>query len=286
MTVKVYKKNAAGRRGMSATDRSVLSKKEPEARLITSLRKRAGRNNQGKITCRHRGGGEKRNYRLVDFDQTKKLNIPGRIAALEYDPNRTTWIALVVYADGDKRYHIAAHGVKVDDPILTAEKVKIKPGNRCQLANIPAGFQICNVELTPGKGGQMARSAGSSAKVVSTTNDTYAQIQLPSSEIRLVPKHCYATIGVAANTDHSNLKLGKAGRVRHMGRRPQVRGKVMNPCDHPHGGGEARNSIGMKAPKTPWGALALGVKTRKSKKHSDKLILQRRKPGRFSRRRK
>ncbi len=286
MAIKVYKKNAAGRRGMSATDRSVLTKKDPESRLITSLRKQGGRNNQGKITCRHRGGGEKRNYRLVDFDQTQKLNIPGKVAALEYDPNRTTWIALVVYADGDKRYHIAAHGVKVDDQVLTAEKTKIKAGNRCKLANIPAGFQICNVELTPGKGGQMARSAGSSAKMVSTDNDTYAQIQLPSSEIRLVPKHCYATIGVAANTDHSNLKLGKAGRVRRMGRRPQVRGKVMNPCDHPHGGGEARNSIGMKAPKTPWGALALGVKTRRKKKYSNGLILTRRKPGRFSRRRK
>jgi large subunit ribosomal protein L2 len=237
------------------------------------------------LTCRHRGGGEKRNYRLIDFDQTAKLGIPGKISSLEYDPNRTTWIALVVYPDGDKRYHLAAHGSKVGDPILTAEKTKIKNGNRCQIKNIPAGFEVFNVELKPKKGGQLARSAGSRAKVVSTEKEM-AQIQLPSSEIRLVPKTCFATIGVAANLDHSNQKLGKAGRVRRMGRRPQVRGKVMNPCDHPHGGGEGRNSIGMTAPKTPWGALALGVKTRPKKKYSNKLILKRRKPGRFSRRRK
>ncbi len=285
MPVKIYKRNDAGRRQMSVVDRSVLAKKPTEKRLITRLNKKAGRNNLGRITCRQRGGGEKRNYRLIDFDQTAKSGIPGKIAALEYDPNRSAWIALVVYPDGDKRYHLAAHGSKVGDKMLTAEKTKIKNGNRCQIQNIPAGFEIFNVELKPKKGGQMARSAGSRAKVVSTDKDM-AQIQLPSSEIRLVPKICFATIGVAANIDHSNQRIGKAGRVRHMGRRPQVRGKVMNPCDHPHGGGEARNSIGMKAPKTPWGALALGVKTRKKNKYSAKLILKRRKPGRFSRRRK
>jgi large subunit ribosomal protein L2 len=285
MPVKVYKPNAAGRRGMSVVDRSVLAKKPTEKRLIGRLNKQAGRNNTGRITCRHRGGGEKRNYRHIDFDQTAKLGVPGRISSLEYDPNRSAWIALVVYTDGDKRYHLAAHGSKVDDRILTAKKTKIKAGNRCQIKNIPAGFEVFNVELTNKKGGQLARSAGSRAKVVSTEKEM-AQIQLPSSEIRLVPKTCFATIGVAANIDHSNQKLGKAGRVRRMGRRPQVRGKVMNPCDHPHGGGEARNSIGMKAPKTPWGALALGVKTRPKKKYSNKLILKRRKPGRFSRRRK
>ncbi|MCF7845796.1 MAG: 50S ribosomal protein L2 [Candidatus Peribacteraceae bacterium] len=285
MPVKVYKRNAAGRRGMSVVDRSVLAKKPGEKRLVGKLNKKAGRNNLGRLTCRHRGGGEKRSYRLIDFDQTKKLSIPGKISALEYDPNRTAWIALVVYADGDKRYHLAAHGTKVGDKVLTADRTKIKAGNRCRIENIPAGFEIFNVELKEGKGGQLARSAGSRAKVVSTEKEM-AQIQLPSSEIRLVPKECFATIGVAANIDHSNQKLGKAGRVRKMGRRPQVRGKVMNPCDHPHGGGEARNSIGMKAPKTPWGALALGVKTRSPKKYSNKLILKRRKPGRFSRRRK
>ena len=269
---------------MSIVDRSVLAKNDPEARLVKSLKKQAGRS-KGRITCRHRGGGEKRRYRLIDFDQTAKNGIPGKISSLEYDPNRTAWIALVVYADGDKRYHLVAHGLKVGDKILTGEKTKIKAGNRCQIKNIPAGFEIFNVELKPGKGGQLARSAGSRAKVVSTEKES-AQIQLPSSEIRLVPKTCYATVGTAANIDHSNVKLGKAGRVRRMGRRPQVRGKVMNPVDHPHGGGEARNSIGMKAPKTPWGALALGVKTRKTKKYSDKSILKRRKPGRFSRRRK
>lgn len=286
MPTKVYKKNAAGRRWMSAVDRSVLTKKSPERRLVARLQKHSGRNNQGRITCRHRGGGEKRLYRKIDFDQTQKLNIPARIEALEYDPNRTTWIALTTYADGDKRYHLAAHGLKAGDKVLTAERVKVKPGNRCQLKNIPAGFQVFNVELNPGLGGQMARSAGSSVKVISTDDEKMAQIQLPSSEIRLVSKNCYATVGIAANIDHSNVKIGKAGRMRRMGRRPQVRGKVMNPVDHPHGGGEARNSIGMKAPKTPWGALALGVKTRKKKKYSNKLILQRRKPGRFSRRRK
>jgi large subunit ribosomal protein L2 len=285
LPIKVYKPNAAGRRGMSVVDRSVLAKKPTEKRLIVKLNKNAGRNNQGRLTCRHRGGGEKRNYRLIDFDQTAKLDIPGKISSLEYDPNRSAWIALVAYEDGDKRYHLAAHGIKVDDKILTAEKVKIKPGNRCQIKNIPAGFEIFNIELTIKKGGQLARSAGSRAKVVSTEKEK-AQIQLPSSEIRLVPKECYATIGVAANIDHSNQKIGKAGRMRRMGRRPQVRGKVMNPCDHPHGGGEARNSIGMKAPKTPWGALALGVKTRPKKKYSNSSIIKRRKPGRFSRRRK
>jgi large subunit ribosomal protein L2 len=286
MPIKVYKKNDAGRRGMSVVDKSILSKKKPEARLTTSLTKKAGRNNGGSITCRHRGGGEKRRYRIIDFKQTEKAGIPGKIDSLQYDPNRSAWIALVVYADGDKRYHLAAHGVKTGDKIITGEKTKIKAGNRCQIQNIPPSFEIFNVELKVGKGGQMARSAGSRAKVISTEGEEYAQIQLPSSEIRLVPKICYATIGVAANIDHSNVKLGKAGRVRRMGRRPQVRGKVMNPNDHPHGGGEARNSIGMKAPKTPWGALALGVKTRNKKKYSNDLILKRRKPGRFSRRTK
>jgi len=285
MPVKVYKKNASGRRGMSIVDRSTLSKKRPESRLIAKLTKQAGRNNLGRLTCRHRGGGEKRHYRLIDFDQTAKSGIPGKIISLEYDPNRSTWIALVGYADGDKRYHLSADGMKVGDEILTAPKTKIKIGNRCQIKNIPAAFEIFNVELVPGKGGQLGRGAGARAKVISTDGDK-AQIQLPSSEIRLVPKTCFATIGVASNLDHSKVKLGKAGRVRRMGRRPQVRGKVMNPVDHPHGGGEARNSIGMKAPKTPWGALALGVKTRRTKKYSDKSILKRRKPGRFSRRRK
>ena len=219
MPVKVYKPNAAGRRGMSVVDRSILAKKPSEKRLLTKLVKKAGRNNLGRLTCRHRGGGEKRNYRLIDFDQTAKLGIPGKVSSLEYDPNRSTWIALVVYADGDKRYHLAAHGLKVGDSILTAEKVKIKHGNRCQIKNIPAGFEVFNIELKPKKGGQLARSAGSRAKVISTEKEM-AQIQLPSSEIRLVPKICFATIGTASNLDHSNQKIGKAGRVRRMGKRP------------------------------------------------------------------
>lgn len=283
MAIIHYKKNNAGRRGMSAVDRSLLSKERPLDTLVARNKQHAGRNNQGRITCRHRGAGEKRLYRLVDFNQAAKAGIPGRVEALEYDPNRTVWIMLVVYVDGDRRYHIAADGVRAGDDVLTAPKTKIQNGFRCQIGNIPSGFSICNLELTPGKGGQIARSAGSSAKIVSNDNEGYTQVQLPSSEIRIIPKTCYATIGVAANTDHSNVTLGKAGRVRHMGRRPQVRGKVMNPCDHPHGGGEARNSIGQrKGPKTPWGALALGVKTRKPGKYSNGKILARRKPGRFS----
>ena len=287
MAIKIYKPNDAGRRnGMSIVDRSVLSNKAPEKRLLAPLKKNAGRNNTGAITCRHRGGGEKRMYRLVDFNQTAKKNIPGRVEALEYDPNRTTWLALVTYVDGDKRYHLAAHTQAVGDEVMTADRTKVKPGNRCQLQHVPAGFTIFNLELTPGKGGQMVRSAGSGAKMVAADDAVFAQVQLPSGEVRLVPKTCYATIGQAANVDHSNVKLGKAGRSRRMGRRPEVRGKVMNPCDHPHGGGEARNSIGMTAPKTPWGALALGVKTRKPNKYSDTRILRKRKPGRFSTRSK
>lgn len=284
MAIKVYKQNDAGRRhGMSVTDRSVLTKKAPEKRLTIGKKQHAGRNNTGKITCRHRGGGEKRLIRLVDFRQTEKKNIPGRVAALEYDPNRTTWLALVVYKDGDKRYHLAAHNQAVGDEVMTADRVKVKVGNRCQLQHIPAGFPIFNLELTPGKGGQIIRSAGSAGKVVATDDAKFAQIELPSGEIRLIEKTNYATIGQAANIDHSNVKIGKAGRTRRMGRRPQVRGKVMNPCDHPHGGGEGRNSIGLRVgPKTPWGALALGVKTRKPNKHSNGRILRRRKPGRFS----
>lgn len=285
MPLKYFKKNDGARRFMISVDRSALSKDTPQTRLTQKLNKNSGRNNQGRLTCRHRGGGEKRNYRLVDFDQTQKNGIPGIVATLEYDPNRSAWIALINYADGDKRYHLAAHELKVGDKILTAPKTKIKLGNRCQIQHIPAAFDIFNVELTPGKGGQLARSAGSRARVVTTEGDK-AQIQLPSGEVRLIPKTCYATIGVAANIDHSNVRLGNAGRVRRMGRRPQVRGKVMNPFDHPHGGGEARNSIGLKAPKTPWGAKALGVKTRNPNKYSNKLILKRRKPGRFSQRRK
>ena len=285
MPVKIYKPNNAGRRGMSVVDRSTLAKKPAVKRLIAKLSKQAGRNNTGRITCRHKGGGEKRRYRAIDFDQTAKLGVPGSVAALEYDPNRSAWIALVVYADGDKRYHLAAHGLKVGDKVLTAEKTKIRPGNRCQIKNVPAAFDVFNVELKAGRGGQLARSAGASAKVVSTEG-ALAQIQLPSSEIRLIPKECYVSVGQATNIDHSNQRIGKAGRSRRMGKRPTVRGKVMNAADHPHGGGEGRSPIGMKAPKTPWGALALGVKTRPKKKYSNKLILKRRKPGRFSRRTK
>lgn len=285
MSIKVYKKNTAGRRKMSIVSRTGLAKKPAGKKLLKSLKSRAGRNNRGIITCRHRGGGEKRAYRPVDFRQTDKLGIPAKVESLEYDPNRTAFIALVCYVDGERRYHLAAEGLKVGDKILTAEKTKIVVGNRCQLENIPAGFEVFNVELKPNCGGVLARSAGARVKVVATES-RYTQVQLPSSEIRLIDRKCFATLGVAANLDHSNIKLGKAGRVRHAGRRPQVRGKVMNPVDHPHGGGEGRAPIGLTAPKTPWGAVALGPKTRLAKKYSNRLILKRRKPGRFSRRRK
>lgn len=282
MAIKIYKQNDAGRRkGMSIVDRSELAKRPTTKRLTTNKASTGGRNNTGRVTCRHRGGGEKRRYRLIDFSQTEKIGIPARIEALEYDPNRSCWIMLVVYADGDRRYHLAPHNVKVGEALLTAARTKVKTGNRCQIQYIPAGFPVFNIELTPGKGGQLIRSAGSSGQIVATDDKVFAQVQLPSGEIRLVPKICYGTIGQAANIDHNNVKIGKAGRSRHMGRRPTVRGKVMNPVDHPHGGGEGRNSIGMPAPKTPWGAPALGVKTRKPKRYSNDSILTRRKPGRF-----
>lgn len=285
MSIKVYKKNTAARRKMSIVSRKDLAKKPVGKNLLTSLKSRAGRNNRGVITCRHRGGGEKRAYRPIDFNQTDKLGIPAKIESLEYDPNRTAFIALVCYADGERRYQLATNGLQVGDQVLTAAKTKIAPGNRCQLENIPAGFEVFNVEIKPKCGGILARSAGARVKVIATDNNQ-TQIQLPSSEIRLLNRKCFATIGIATNLEHSNIKLGKAGRVRHSGRRPQVRGKVMNPVDHRHGGGEGRAPIGLKAPRTPWGALALGVKTRRPKKYSDKSIIKPRKPGRFSRRRK
>ncbi len=273
--VRKLKPTTPGQRGMSYADFSSLTKgAKAVKRLLSSKKRCSGRNNRGVITVRHRGGGHAKHYRMIDFNRADKLGVPGKVTSIEYDPNRTAFIMLVTYKDGDKRYHLMPEGLEEGSPVITAEKAKIKPGNRMLIKNIPVGYTIYNIEMKPGKGGQIVRSAGSSAKLVSVEGE-YAQIQLPSSEIRLVPLNIYATVGVVSNSDHSNVKIGQAGRKRRMGKRPQVRGKVMNPCDHPHGGGEGGCPIGMKYPKTPWGAHALGKKTRNNKR-TDKWILKRR----------
>lgn len=273
--VKKVKPTTNGRRGMSFTDFSVLTKDvDVPKHLLASKKRGSGRNNRGVITVRHRGGGHAKKLRIVDFNRADKKGVPGKITAVHYDPNRTAFLMLVTYADGDRRYHLMPEGLKAGDPVMTDEKTKVKPGNRMLISNIPVGYSIYNIEMKVGKGGQIVRSAGSSAKLVSLDGE-YAQVQLPSSEIRLVPKNAYATIGTVSNADHSNIKIGQAGRKRRMGKRPQVRGKAMNPCDHPHGGGEGGCPIGLKYPKTPWGAPALGKKTRNNKS-TDKWILKRR----------
>jgi large subunit ribosomal protein L2 len=276
MAIKKLKSTTPGRRQMSVSDFAEVTGKAKHKGLLKSKKRSSGRNNTGSITVRHRGGGVKRHYRVIDFDRTANLSVPGRVEAVEYDPNRNAYIMLVLYKNGDRRYHLAPEGVKVEDRILTAPKAKVKRGNRVQIENIPVGFTIYNIELQPGKGGQIVRSAGASAKLVSLEGKM-AQVQLPSGEVRFVPKNTYATVGVVSNAEFSNMNLGKAGRKRWKGRRPQVRGKAMNPCDHPHGGGEGASPIGMKNPKTPWGLPALGVKTRKRKKASDKFRIRDRK---------
>ena len=275
MPVKVYKPTTPGRRNMSVVDYSGLTKKKPEKSLLAPKKSKAGRNAHGRITIRHRGGGVKRHYRKVDFRRTDKLDIPAKVAAIEYDPNRTAFIALLFYADGEKRYILAPEKLKEGDPVITSVAAKPKVGNRMQLKNIPVGYEIHDLELHLGKGGQLVRSAGATAKLMSLDADM-AQVQLPSGEVRFIHKDCYATIGVISNADHMNVVLGKAGRVRKMGRRPQVLGKSMNAADHPHGGGEGHSPIGQKHPKTPWGAAALGLKTRKRNRPSSKLIIRRR----------
>lgn len=272
MAVKKYNPTSPGRRFMSVASFEEVTKSTPEKSLLISWHKRSGRNNVGKITVRHRGGGSKKQYRIIDLKQTDKLNIKGKVQSVEYDPNRTAYIMLVTYTDGEKRYHIAPEGIKVGDKIVASEKAKIKVGNRMILKNIPVGYDIYNVELQEGRGGQIARSAGASLKLVSLEGD-HAQINMPSGEIRLVSKNCYASIGIISNVEHNNIKIGKAGRNRHRGRRPQVRGKAMNACDHPHGGGKGGCSIGLKHPKTPWGMPALGFKTRK-RHRTDKMIIK------------
>jgi large subunit ribosomal protein L2 len=280
MPIKSYRPYTASRRYITQVEYPELDRRaRSEKSLLTKKRRTSGRNNQGIITIRHRGGGVKRHYRLVDFNQTDKMGVSAVVKQIEYDPNRSAFIFLAQYVDGAKRYHLAPQNLKVGDTILCAERTKIKPGNRLMLKNIPEGFNIYNVELTPGRGGQMVRSAGSSA-ILSSTEGEYAQVTLPSGEVRYVHKNCYGSIGVVSNPDHFNVVMGKAGRVRYKGRRPVVRGKVMNPVDHPHGGGEGRNPIGLKHPKTPWGKPALGVKTRK-RKFTNKWIIKGRPRGRF-----
>jgi large subunit ribosomal protein L2 len=241
---------------------------------VRGLRKRAGRNYRGKITVRHRGGGHKRLYRMIDF-RRDKFDIPGRVATIEYDPNRSARIALVVYADGEKRYIIAPLGLRVGDNVMSAARTEIRPGNTLPLSAIPLGTMVHNIELQPGRGGQLVRSAGTSAQLLAKEGDQYAILRLPSGEERLIRQNCLATIGQVGNVEHGNVKLGKAGRKRHLGIRPTVRGSAMNPNDHPHGGGEGRSPIGMAGPKTPWGKPALGKRTRRNKT-TDKFIFRRR----------
>ncbi|MDR3344192.1 MAG: 50S ribosomal protein L2 [Oscillospiraceae bacterium] len=274
MAIRFYKPTTSARRGMSVTDYSNLSKVEPEKSLLEPLKKHSGRNSYGRITVRHRGGGNRRKYRIIDFKRNK-ADIPATVQTLEYDPNRSAHIALLEYADGEKRYIIAPQGLKTGDTIVSGESADIKPGNALPLANIPTGTFIHNVELYPGRGGQLSRAAGVSAQLMAKEG-AYALVRLPSGELRNVMANCYATIGQVGNIDHENVKLGKAGRKRNMGWRPQVRGSVMNPCDHPHGGGEGKSPIGRPGPVTPWGKPALGYKTRSKKKASDKLIVRRR----------
>ena len=273
MAIRVYKPTSPARRHMSVLTFEEVTKKTPERSLVTDLRHRAGRNNQGKITVRHQGGGARRKYRIIDFKRQKD-GVPAIVKAIEYDPNRTCFIALLYYADGEKRYILAPLGLKVGDTVMSGPEADIKPGNCLPIANIPLGTLVHNIEIKVGRGGQMVRSAGTAAQVMAKEGD-YAQIRLPSGEVRKVAMTARATIGQVGNTDHSNVRIGKAGRKRHMGIRPTVRGVVMNPCDHPHGGGEGRSPVGMPAPMSPWGKKTQGVKTRKHRKYSDKLIISR-----------
>ncbi|MCI8653639.1 MAG: 50S ribosomal protein L2 [Angelakisella sp.] len=274
MAIKVYKPTTPGRRGMTVTDYSGLSKVAPEKSLLRPLKKNAGRNNTGRITVRHHGGGNRQKYRIIDFKRDKE-GMPAKVLTLEYDPNRTAHIALVQYEDGEKRYIVAPHELKVGDTILSGASADIKPGNALPLSSIPVGTFIHNIELYPGKGAQLARAAGIQAQLMAKENG-YAMIRLPSGEQRNVSDKCMATIGQVGNIDHGNVNIGKAGRTRHLGIRPTVRGSVMNPCDHPHGGGEGKSPVGRPGPVTPWGKPALGYKTRGKHKSSDKFIVKRR----------
>ena len=274
MAIKTYKPYTPSRRNMTGSDFSEITKKTPEKALCTSLKKNAGRNNQGKITVRHHGGGNRRLYRNIDFKRTKD-GISAKVIGIEYDPNRTANIALICYEDGEKAYILAPEGLKDGMKVMNGPEAEIRVGNCLPLSEIPVGTLVHNIELYPGKGGQMVRSAGNSAQLMAKEGK-YATLRLPSGEMRMVPMVCRASIGTVGNTDHNLIKIGKAGRKRHMGIRPTVRGSVMNPNDHPHGGGEGRAPIGRPGPCTPWGKPALGLKTRKRKKASNKLIVRRR----------
>ena len=275
MAIKTYKPTTPSRRNMTVTDYSGLSKVKPEKSLLEPLKKNSGRNSYGRITVRHRGGGNRRKYRVIDFKR-ERFGISATVQTLEYDPNRSAFIALVQYEDGEKRYIIAPQDLKVGDKIVSGPEADIKPGNALPLINIPVGTFLHNIELYPGKGAQLARSAGNTAQLMAKENGM-ALLRLPSGELRNVPANCMATVGVVSNPEHANVNYGKAGRKRHMGWRPTVRGSVMNPCDHPHGGGEGKSPIGRPGPVTPWGKPALGYKTRQKNKRTDKYIVKRRK---------
>ena len=274
MGIKSFNPYTPSRRQMTGSDFSEITKTAPEKSLVVSLSKNSGRNNQGKITVRHRGGGNRRKYRLVDFKR-KKDGIAAKVIGIEYDPNRTANIALICYADGEKAYILAPAGLKVGMKVMSGAEAEVRPGNCLPLSAIPVGTMVHNIELYPGKGGQLVRSAGNGAQVMAKEGK-YATLRLPSGEMRMVPINCRATIGVVGNGEHNLINIGKAGRKRHMGIRPTVRGSVMNPNDHPHGGGEGKTGIGRPGPCTPWGKPALGLKTRKKNKQSNKLIVRRR----------
>jgi len=276
MAIKVYKPTTPSRRAMTGYSFEEITKDTPERALIVIRKARAGRNNDGKVTVRHQGGGSKQYIRIIDFKRDKR-EIPARVAAIEYDPNRTARLALLTYVDGEKRYIIAPVGLKVNDTVVAGPMAEVRPGNSLPISNIPVGTLVHNIELKEGKGGQLVRSAGASAQLLAKEGD-FAQIRMPSGEVRLVPQKCYATIGQVGNTDHSNIKLGKAGRKRHMGIKPTVRGTAMSPRDHPHGGGEGRQPVGMSGPKSPWGKPTRGYRTRRNKK-TDQYIVRRRNAG-------
>lgn len=275
MGIKIYNPTTPGRRGMTTLTFEEITKSEPEKSLVVSLKKFSGRNSYGRITVRHRGGGAKKKYRLIDFKRNKD-GIPAKVIGIEYDPNRTAFIALLQYADGEKRYILAPEGLKAGDAVMSGPEADIKVGNCLPLKNIPVGTVIHNIELSAGKGGQLVRAAAGAAQLMAKEG-TEAQVRLPSGEVRYIKVNCKATIGTVGNLSHELVNYGKAGRVRHMGWRPTVRGSVMNPVDHPHGGGEGKSPIGHPGPLTPWGKPALGYKTRKHKKYSDKFIVKKRK---------
>ena len=274
MPIKAYKPTSNGRRNMTALTKEEITTSTPEKSLLAPYKKKGGRNNMGQITTRHHGGGHKRKYRVIDFKRNKD-GVPGKVASIEYDPNRSANIALINYADGEKRYILAPKGLEVGTVIVSGETTDVKVGNCMEMGNMPEGTTIHNIEMHPGKGGQLARSAGVSAQILGS-EEKYVIVRLQSGEVRKFLKKCRATVGAVGNEDHGLVNYGKAGRMRWKGLRPTVRGSVMNPNDHPHGGGEGKTSIGRKAPLTPWGKKALGVKTRNSKKHSNRLIVRRR----------